>query len=67
MQSIEHSSLSKALVGLYSAASVTYILQRLTRLVRFTQVRKRTMAPMFVSCSTADHSRWCAQLAHSQW
>ena len=32
----------------------------------YTQVRKRTAAAMFVSCSTADRSRWCAQLAHSQ-
>ena len=29
-------------------------------------MRKRSAAPMFVSCNTADHSRWCAQLAHSQ-
>ena len=32
----------------------------------YTQVCKRTAAPMFVSCSTADRSRWYAQLAHSQ-
>ena len=32
----------------------------------YTQVRRRTAAPMFVSCSTADRSRWCAELAHSQ-
>ena len=31
-----------------------------------TQVRRRTAVPMSVSCSTADRSRWCAQLAPSQ-
>ena len=30
----------------------------------YTQVRRRTAAPMF--CVTVDRSRWCAQLAHSQ-
>ena len=32
----------------------------------YTPVRKRTAAPMFVSCTTADRSRWCAQLARNQ-
>ena len=33
----------------------------------YTPVRECTAAPMFVSCSTADRSRWCAQLADSQY
>ena len=32
----------------------------------YTPVRKCTAAPMFMSCSTADRSRWCAQLARNQ-